>query len=136
MFYAVFDKATGRLVSSGSAVAAKLSADLVVKEFADKPRDDQVWDEATLGFKSAPRPTRLRKADFIQRFTLAERRELFGFAHGNTYTAAQQKNLAAFMRYLDFLDQIDLQDAAIVQGVGYLETVGILAAGRAAEVLA
>lgn len=135
MFYAVYDKASGRLVSSGTVLSAKVDPALEVKTFADPPPEGQAWDEVTLAFKPRPAKRILRKSDFIQRFTIGERKELFGFQFGNAYTTAQQKNLSAFMRYLDFLDRIDMDDTAISGGVQYLESVGVLAAGRASEIL-
>lgn len=136
--YVVYEIATGRDISrtdSPALIADPLPAGFASKQVAD-PASGLVWSTALLDFVAAPGPRRIGKAVFIQRFTIAERKELFGFAHGTTYTAAQQKNLASFMRYLDFLDVIDLDDTALQAGVNYLTTVSILAAGRAAQVLA
>ncbi|MDO8706433.1 MAG: hypothetical protein Q7J84_15950 [Sulfuricaulis sp.] len=72
---------------------------------------------------------------FIQRLTVAERKALFNFDRGSSLSVAQQQNVQAFMRYLDFLDAVDLTDSAITLGVNYLETVALIGAGRAALVL-
>ncbi|HJW80812.1 MAG TPA: hypothetical protein VJ396_01100 [Acidiferrobacterales bacterium] len=136
--YVVYEIATGREVSrtdSPALIASPMPAGLASKQVAD-PAAGWVWSPGLLDFVAPPAVRRIGKTEFIQRFTLAERKELFGYAHGTTYTAAQQKNLASFMRYLDYLDVIDLDDTGIQQGVNYMETVAILAAGRAAQVLA
>ncbi len=102
----------------------------------EKPDLDRYqWDPSTLGL--VPRtPARLiSKYLFIQRFTDAERRVLFGFSLDSTRTEAQRKLVAAFVWYLTFLDTINLDDASIVAGVQYLETVAVLAAGRAGQIL-
>jgi hypothetical protein len=134
---AIYETATGTLVSTASdiaQVANPLPAGLTRKTIADPP-DGYLWSVTLLDFVAPPAPRKIGKYDFISRFTIAERKELFGFSYGTTYTAAQQKNLANFMRYLDFLDIIDLDDTAIQTGVNYLETTSIIAAGRAAQVL-
>ncbi len=97
--------------------------------------DKYQWDPSTLGL--VPRaPSRLiSKYFFIQRFTDTERRELFGFSLNSTKTEAQRMRVAAFVWYLTFLDTINLDDTSIVTGMNYLETVAVLAAGRAAQIL-
>lgn len=42
---------------------------------------------------------------------------------------------AAFISYLTFLDRIDLDSANIQTGVNFLETIGIIGAGRALVIL-
>ena len=136
--HAIFETATGRLVSTASdisLVASPLPVGLSSKLIAD-PAAATMWSTAALDFVPRPAPRIISKVSLIQRFTLAERTELFGFNFGNAYTAAQQKNLASFMRYLDFLDSIPLDDVGINQGVNRLVTVGILTAERATQVLA
>lgn len=135
MYFVVFNTATGELVSQGTVVANPLPSGLTSQDIVNPPADNTIWGTTSRSFVPRPSPRILSKSIFIQRFSITERREMFGFMHGNTYTAAQQKLLASIMRYLDFLDRIDLGDAAIQQGVNYLETVGVLAAGRAAQVL-
>jgi len=93
------------------------------------------WDPSTLGL--VPRaPARLvSKYYFIQMFTDTERRALFGFSLDTTKTEAQRMRVAGFVWYLTFLDTVNLDDPSVSSGVAYLETVGILAANRAAQVL-
>lgn len=135
-YYAIYVTATGELMSQGSIVADPLPANLTAVDIVNPPADNTMWAVASRSFVPRPAPRIISKVDFIQRFTLTERKELFGFTVGPSYTPAVQKNLAAFMRYLDFLDVIPLDDPGIVQGVNYLETVSILPVGGAAKALA
>src|SRR3990172_9537889 len=103
--YVIFETATGALVSSTSdisLVASPLPVGLTSKLVAD-PATGTIWSTGLLDFAPAPAARLIPKYLFVQRFTIAERKELFGFNYGSTYTAAQQKNVAALMRYLDFL---------------------------------
>jgi hypothetical protein len=134
---AIYETATGRLVSTASSpteVANPLPPGLTQKTVAVPP-DGNIWSTTLLDFVAPPAARVIGKSEFIQRFTVTQRKELFGYMYGATYTAAQQKNLSSIMRYLDFLDVIDLDDVAIQQGITYLETIGILPAGGAAQVL-
>ena len=97
--------------------------------------DAYAWDAATLGLVPCTPQRLVSKYVFIQRFTDAERRSLFSFSLDSTKTETQRKNVFAFERYLDFLDIINLDDTSIVAGMTYLETVAILAPGRAAQIL-
>lgn len=138
MTIAVYEIATGRLVSitdDPQFVANPLPAGLAVKTVNDPPAG-YIWDELSLDYVAPPAPRIIAKFEFIQRFTQAEQKEIFGFSFGNSYTSAQQKNMATLMRFLDFVDLIDLDDATVQSGVQYFETVGAIGAGRAAVILA
>lgn len=136
--YAIYEFANGNLYSTAQSIDQvdnPLPGNLRSKLIAE-PAIGSVWSTVALDFVAAAAQRKIPKSVWIQRFTIAERKEVFGFNIGSTYTVAQQKNLSALMRYLDFVESIDLDDTAIQQGVNYLETIGILAAGRAAQVLA
>lgn len=93
------------------------------------------WDPATLSLVQRVPARIIYKYLFIQRFTNTERIAFFSFYLDSTKTEVQRKNVFAFEQYLVYLDTINLDDESIVQGTNYLETVGILAAGRAAQIL-
>lgn len=136
--YCVYETATGNLVSTTSAlnlVASPLPGGLSVKQVADPPQG-YVWSTSSLDFVAPPSPRIITKSTFIERFTLTEKKEIFGFQYGTTYTAAQQKNLASIMRYLDFVDVIKLDSTDIQTGVNYFVTVAILTAARRDAILA
>ena len=136
--FVVYITTTGALVSTTSAlglVVNPLPANLSVKQVPD-PAIGFVWNQALLDFVQGPTSRVVSKSAFINRFTITELKEMFGYMHGATYTAAEQKNLAAVMRYLDFNDEIDLDNTNIQTGIGFLVTKAILTPVRAAQVLA
>lgn len=53
-WYAVVEKATGRLESVGTVVASPLPSSLEALQLAGEPDASQVWDQASRSFK--PRP--------------------------------------------------------------------------------
>jgi hypothetical protein len=69
-----------------------------------------------------------------QRFTAAERESLEDLAM--TGTASVKKKLAAFKTYVMTGMTVDLDDDYIIASVAAMETAGVIAAGRAAEILA
>lgn len=137
MYSILYQTSSGAFVALTDRTVDPLPTGLSARSVGtDKPDLDQYqWDPASLGL--VPRtPQRLvSKYVFIQRFTDAERRVLFGFSLDSTKSEAQRKLVAAFVWYLTFLDTINLDDGSIVAGVNYLETATVLAAGRAAQIL-
>ena len=57
MFYAVYEKATGKLLSVGS-VLGKIKPENAVKELGDSDptQEGMIWDEKTLSFKMGNDP--------------------------------------------------------------------------------
>ena len=86
------------------------------------------WDESP-----APFPT-LTPRVFWRRFTVAEREALQNILA--TGTQNQKNKLNAFRDYVATGGMVELLDDYIIASVNTLETVGILAAGRAAQILA
>ena len=70
---------------------------------------------------------------FWQRFTQAERESLENLAQTGTQT--QKNKLAAFKTYAQAAGSVDCNDPYVQTSVQLLETVGIIAAGRAAQIL-
>lgn len=136
--FCIYQTATGELVSTTDSlalIASPLPGGLSVIEVAN-PASGWVWNPGTLNFIAPPSPRIISKTEFIERFTLAEKKELFGFMYGSSFTAAQQKNLASIMRYMDFIDSVNLDSTDIQTGVNYFVTVNILTAARRDAVLA
>lgn len=77
-----------------------------------------------------PRPTLTMKT-FLRRFTAAEREALYDIRQNGT--ATQKKKLGAFMEYI--MDGVETDDEYVVTIVNLMETAGVIAAGRAAEIL-
>lgn len=135
MWNALYETATGRLLSIGSVVADPLPEGTAVVEYAERPdQTTQVWDEATHDFvQRASVPPSLTRIDFIRRFTVAERESLKEMLLNGT--ATQKRKVGAFVDYLGYDDDVYLGDQYIIDSVNLMESAGVLAAGRAAEVL-
>jgi len=74
-----------------------------------------------------PREIQLTKLQFLRRFTTAERIAI---------RASTNPVIVDFMQLLDLAQDVRLDDPDTIQGVNYLEGLNLLAAGRAAEILA
>ena len=88
---------------------------------------------------AAPLPTRITRLAFRNRFTLAEKAALEFAALDDPAAALAQRQQSALLRAM-LADQavakyIDLADPSTVAGVQLLEQSGLLAAGRAADIL-
>ena len=132
-WFAVYEIASGRLVSVGTSVAddATLAANgLAKKVFAFDPNDPtKAWNETTQTFDDVPaRKVALSLRGFLDRFTEIEREDLFDLILTN-------KQARGFVEYAKAGNEVDLNDAFVVTAVNRLETAGIIAPGRAAEVL-
>lgn len=82
----------------------------------------------------APNIRSLPPREFWRRFTAAEREALEDLAM--TGTASVKKKLAAFKTYVQTGGNVELDDDYIIASVAAMETAGVIAAGRAAEILA
>lgn len=85
---------------------------------------------------AAPAPEAVRSLslrDFLRRFTPAERDTLEDLAANGG--PAVRKKLAAFKTYLSTGGYVELDDDYIVAAVTAMENAGVVAAGRAAEIL-
>lgn len=70
--------------------------------------------------------TVMSKLSFIQKFTQAER---------ITIRASTDPVIIDFMELLSMAQEIDLEYPDTIAGLNYMETIGLLGAGRAAEIL-
>ena len=131
-WFAVYQQSDGALVSVGTVVASPLPAGLVALDVGlDRPTG--VWNPATRVFDAAPVVKgAITRREFLRRFTEAEREALQGVRV--TGTQARKNKLEAFLDYI--ADGVDLDDVYIVAAVNAMENFGILAAGRAAVILA
>lgn len=73
-------------------------------------------------------PKRITRLEFMQRFTADERIRI-------RTAAAQSQQLADYMDLVALATFIDITRADTIGGVQQLETLGLIAAGRAAEIL-
>ena len=128
MWYAVYETLTGRLVSVGSSVGPDLaSRGLESKEYPSRPDQDGVWNEATLDFD--PRPVsfgEISTTDFMLRFTEAERKAV---------RDSLADKAVDFREMLQLSNTVNLDSVYIQASLTAMEAGGMIAAGRAAEVL-
>ena len=76
----------------------------------------------------AKRSVRLSPLEFKRLFTQNERMAIISSAQNETL-------IAAWLDLLNVASEVDLQDEDTVAGLHYLEAVGLIAHGRAAEIL-
>jgi hypothetical protein len=74
----------------------------------------------------------ISKLDFLRLFTQGERVAIMVFSAG---TGAPNVAVRDYMYLLEQATEVNLDDAEISAGVGLLEAGGLLASGRAAEIL-
>ena len=124
---AVWDTATGALVSVGTVVASPLPAGMSSTDVgATQPIG--VWNPSTHAFDPAPViATPMSRLEFLQRFTTAERLAI---------RASTDPGVSDFLFLLDHADTVTTTDALTQQGVNYLVSLGLLTATRAAQILA
>lgn len=134
MWFAIWKTSNGELVSIGTVVADPLPAGLSSTSLGES-QPSGVWNSVTHVFDAAAvLKAVLRLRDFWQRFSQAEREALWEVQASGT--ATQKKKLGAFRQYLTDAGEADLNDAYIVTSVNLMETAGVIAVGRASEVLA
>lgn len=93
-----------------------------------------IWDAPTKTTKTITAPKSVVSVlAFWQRFTAVEREALEGSYQ--TGTQAVKNAIGAFRNYIMSVPQVDINDPYIQAKVTQMETVGIIAAGRAAQVL-
>lgn len=91
------------------------------------------WNGSAFTPPQAPAVS-LTLRQFWQRFTVAEREALQHILA--TGTQPQKNKLNAFREYLATGGNVELADDYIVASVATMEAAGVLAAGRAAQILA
>ncbi len=95
------------------------------------------WNVSADGEMLFPKPHAIcTKLTFRCRFALPELVGIDNYALNQTLTADQKATMLTIMKNFDAATQIDLYDPRIVEGVQYIESTGLIAAGRAAEILA
>lgn len=137
-YWAIYDKASGALIAIALGYSPDtLPASAAVKSLGQGEPDlaRYQWDPSRLALVPRSPERVIARPVFIGRFTADEQRDFFGFVYDAAATAAQRKRVAAFERLLVLLDAVNLDDANVVAGVQYLESLGVLQAGRAAVIL-
>lgn len=92
------------------------------------------YDGSTFAAPTAPNIRSLPPRDFWRRFTSAEREALENKLATGTQTVKDK--IAAFRTYVLTGGAVELDDDYIIAAVAQMETAGVIAAGRAAQILA
>lgn len=138
-WYAVYRDSDGVLVSEGTVLAKELPKGLVAVEVAaDRPQagpSGLVWSPKRRSFDTAPvAKGALSLKEFLDRFTPGEREVWWKFSADGDMN--KKYSLGSFRSYLDAAGAVDLGDPYVVNAVQSMESAGVLAAGRAVEILA
>ncbi len=125
MTYAVYDTTTGALISTGDVVANPLPAGMSVTTVTSIAG---IWNTTTHTFDPVPvvRPP-ITKVVIIKRLTVAE---------FQAFKNSTDANIEYFWEMFRSADSIDPNDTATQNGFAYATSIGILASGRTAQILA
>jgi hypothetical protein len=107
---------------------------------------DIVWDsgaalpsQTTLDQWIASNPVAtvvaVTKYEFRKLFTLPERMAVDSAPTNTAIPANYRAMLYTFMKDLELSQEVQLTNSDVMQGVGFLEQLGLLAPGRAAQIL-
>ena len=129
MIYAICNVETGELLQTSDSVLSVSGHPLLVKTF-DVPDLSKVeWDRGGLDFKPKPTSRIITKLAYLRRFNQDERIAIRA-------AAEVSPQLQDYMALLELSEEISLDDPDTIAAVNMLEMVGLIAAGRAAEILA
>lgn len=133
---ALYNTQTGELIACGTTIADPPPAGTATRTLGAEPDfQNYQWDQVTRGMVPRTPQRIINRVLLIERLTDQEQRDFLGFVQDSTKTEAQRKRVQAFYGLLLLLDTINLDAGNIVSGVQYLETVGVLSVGRAAQIL-
>lgn len=126
MMYMVYETADGNPISVCSVEPTTLRAGLAYKDIGN---DRGVWNESALTWDPLPEKKVIDKVDFTDLFTAKEFEDIVGATRTND-------KVAAFLETFRAAEMVDLRSSRIMNAVMGMETLGLLANGRAAEILA
>ena len=131
MIYVLCNVENGSLIQISDQPIDQSGHPLMVKIF-DMPMPDltkQEWDRGGLRFIDKPGNRTMTKLEYLRRFTGNERVAIRA-------AAKQSPILEDYLALLELSLDVSLDDPDTIQAVGMLEAVGLIASGRAAEILA
>lgn len=138
MFYALYKTATGELTSVGTVIVSPLPSGLSKKLIGAVPPDlsKVEWDPALKDFAPIPpQPKIISRFEFRQKLTQAERVALDNMSENTTLAAADRQRVVSMMQDLGAANYIKMNDPILIAGLNYLESLGLLGAGRANTIL-
>ena len=95
-----------------------------------------VWVNPTIEPVKPPKSRILTKLEFRKLFTSPEMIAIDNYASNDNITVENKQALQTISKNFDAATSIDLDDQLTIEGVKFFEQVGLLKAGRAAEILA
>ena len=98
--------------------------------------DDQGNEIALEGRDPVPTIVVLTRYEYRRLFTMAERIAVDNYQTNASLTQQQKDEIAAFLNDFQIAERIPLADPPVVQGTQFLESCGLIATGRAAQILA
>lgn len=133
MWHYLYRVADGVLLSESDQAIDAADGCAVASFDARQGQGGTQWDAATHAFVSAPGPRQLVPTTFIDRFTMPERIAVRELAKTDTIVDdyLQRLNLKAACN-----ESVDLDSVNTIGGLAYLETAGVLAAGRKEQIRA
>lgn len=127
-WHAVYRTADGALLSVGSVLADALPEGVEAREYEERPDQGAVaWDADARDFVAVPpRRPLWTVPEYVQRFTAAEWVSIVDDPRPEVRRLVHLTNVAK---------EIDPESPTVQGGLQYLEAVGLIAPGRAAEIL-
>jgi hypothetical protein len=81
-------------------------------------------------------PLILTKYQFRKLFTLAERTAIDNIQYNSAFSGSIKATVTTLQKDLEVSGEVDLHLADTVAGIKFLESVGLIKAGRAAQIIA
>lgn len=128
MIYAICNVQTGELLQTSAEPLSVSGHPLQVKTF-DVDLSKFEWDKGGLTFKLKNTARIITKLSYLRRFTSQERVTIRA-------AAKTEPVLEDYMALLELSEEVNLDDPDTIAAVNMLEMAGLIAAGRAAEILA
>jgi hypothetical protein len=123
----LYDIATGRLISSGSALITP-PAGMAVVTFSDADSKNGIWNAQTLSFDLRPVSSVISAGDFEDLLTDTEYAGILTLS--KTDVGAE-----VFVRRLTNKVTVDLSSPRMSAALNYLQVAGVLTTSRVAEIL-
>lgn len=130
MIYALCNAITGDLLQISEQPIPIVGVPSYVKMLSmEMPDLTKVeWDNANLNFKPRPAARNITKLTYLRKFNQEERIAIRS-------AAEVSPQLQDYMAMLELSEEINLDDPDTIAAVNMLEMAGLIAAGRAAEIL-
>jgi len=124
----LYEIATGRLISSTILDIPDIPTGMAVKVSVLTG----IWNESTLDFDPVPVKRVIEKIDFIDLFTDSEMESIISKSKESNNAGDK---VGVFLEKLNAAPNVDLDSARTIAAVNGMETLGLIASGRAVVIL-